>query len=144
MINIRKSAWPRTDPCGTPDVTSCIEELVLFLIMHWYLLERYDCIHAIARESNLCSRSFCNKISWSTTSNAFRKSKKIAPVISPLSMLLSHLSKRLISAVLHEWFYRNPDCDLCKMLYLCKYANRCFVMCFSIIFDKTGSTEFGR
>ena len=120
LMKIRNKTGPNIEPCGTPDFTSCIEECIFFSTIHCFLSERYDCIHFSELLSNLWERSFLSRISWPTTSNAFRISKNTAPIILPLSTLFSHLSKRLIRAVLQEWFFRKPDWDLCNMLYLFK------------------------
>ena len=66
------------------------------------------------------------------------------PNISPLSMLFNHLSMRFIKAVLHEYFSLKPDFDLCMISYLFMQANKCFVMCFSMILERTDSIEIGR
>ena len=101
-MKIRKSTGPGTEPCGTPDVTCWKEEVAVLSTMHCLLFARYDVIHSIVRLSNLWDLSFISKISWSTTSNAFLRSKKTAPVSSPFSIFFSHLSSKPSNAVLHS------------------------------------------
>ena len=55
------------------------------------------------------------------------------------------LEQKTYQSRIARMFFRHPDCDLCKISYLCKKANKCLLMCFffSIIFDKTGNTDIG-
>jgi hypothetical protein len=64
--------------------------------------------------------SLYKNISWSTKSNAFCRSKNTVPIYLPLSTSFSQESIKWIRAVLHEWFFRNPDCLLYKIFVFWK------------------------
>ena len=73
----------------------------------------------------------------------YNRCKSIVPIIFPLSITFSHLSIKFIRAVLQEWFLRNPDWYLWTKSYLFKYANKCIVTYFAMLFDKIESMEIG-
>ena len=110
------------------------DDFILFSRIHCLLPVRYDFIQCREIVSNLYIDNFFRSRLWSTTSNAFLKSKNIAPTVSPLSILLSQLSTSFIRVVLQEWYLRKPDCDLCNNWYLFRYPNKCLVTCFFYYF----------
>ena len=44
FTNRRKSTGPKTDPCGTPDLTDSIDDFTVFSMMHCFLSFKYDFI----------------------------------------------------------------------------------------------------
>ena len=107
----------------------------------WNLLCKYDFIHSSDRWSKLYNRSFFSKIPWFTKSKAFRKSKKVTPVILPWSISFSHVSVIFVSAVWQEWNCLKPDCSLCKRSCVERKSRSCDAMCFSNSFDIVGRIE---
>ena len=102
----KEQTGPNIEPCGTPDFTSCIEECVFFFFFFFVCFFSTFCQRGMTASISANDYQIYQNIVFlvefpsSTTSNAFRRSKNTAPVISPLSILFSHLSKRLIRAVL--------------------------------------------
>ena len=42
LMNSKKRTGPKTEPCGTPDLTICNLEFLFFSTIHCFLLERYE------------------------------------------------------------------------------------------------------
>ena len=73
---------------------------------HCFLSVKYDFIQLREFDENLYIDRFFNRSSWSTTSKAFHKSKKMAQTSSPLSILFNHLSRRFMLCCMNGVFGR--------------------------------------
>ncbi len=65
-------------------------DLELFSMQTCLRLLKYDLISLWAVPFIPYFSNFCRRIQWSTVSNAFSKSRKRTPLISPLSIFNSH------------------------------------------------------
>ena len=83
---MKNKVGPRIDLYGTPESTTEKSIVPLSYSMVGWRLLRYDLNHCIAEELNLYRESFSVKIEWSSRSNALRKLRNRAPIISPLSI----------------------------------------------------------
>ncbi len=85
FINIMNKKGPRMDPCGTPIITGCSSERDRLKLTCWIRLDKYDLNHSSSLPSTPYATSFLSNVPWSTVSNAFLRSIKIAPTKFPLS-----------------------------------------------------------
>ena len=74
---------------------------------------------------------FAIKISWSTRSKAFLRSRKTAPTTRELLIWKSQLSHILAKAVWQECLGRKPDCDWLNRLRSFRKLSKCLWMCLS-------------
>ena len=88
--------------------------------------------------------NFLSRILWLTRSNAFFRSRKIAPTTSELLMAESQLSHSLANAVWHECWERKSDCDWHNRLCSARKFSKCLCICLSIGFESRGSMGMGR
>ena len=76
----RKRAGPRTDPCGTPDVTGTLSDEVPSRTNICDLLLRKASIHSTVNISTLLVLSLWISLLWFTLSNALAKSMMMMSV----------------------------------------------------------------
>ena len=101
-----------TDPCGTPKVRDCVDDLWPPAAMNCDRPEIYDDIHsrAVPGMPKLCwSRD--NKVEWQTVSKAAERSRATAKVEVPASMDLYISDRVLIIQVSVECFFLYADCS---------------------------------
>ena len=48
FTSMRNNKGPRTDPCGTPQVTEHSQDVTLFMVTIWFLLLKYEINHCLA------------------------------------------------------------------------------------------------
>ena len=129
-MKIKNNVVPKIEPWGTPEITVVKSASPFSLSIVCCREHKYDLNHSIEEESNLYKESLCNRILWSTRSNALRKSIKRAPTISSLSIHSIQSSISLTKAVWQLCLGLNPDWFSCRILYLLKNAIRCLLRCF--------------
>ena len=71
VIIMIKSRGPRTEPCGTPDVTSTGSDKASSTLTSCFRHLRKDSSHLMSFPFMFSLRSFAIKMLWSTLSNAF-------------------------------------------------------------------------
>ena len=104
------------DPCGTPYRKSPEDEDLSWIFTWNFLLDKYDLYHSITSRENPNDGIFRSNILWSIISNAFWRSINITPVRRPESKPLDILPVKKDRQKSIEWFFRNPDWNLYKML----------------------------
>src|SRR5208282_1303941 len=91
---------PRTDPCGTPELTGTAVEVDLPMLTETVLPDRYESIQfsGTAVMPNSCSRRLSN-VWWLTVSNAADMSRPTRATTEPESMTPRMSSTIFTSAV---------------------------------------------
>ena len=82
LIYVRKSKGPSTVPWGTPESTGAGEDFAPSTSTVCSRLVRKERIHRRSGPPMPTAESFDKRISWSTLSNAFEKSRRTASVCS--------------------------------------------------------------
>ena len=80
LIYRRKRSGPRTDPCGTPEVTGTWSDLMPYTTTDWDLPIRKDWIQDMVWSEAPCSLSLYSNLRWLTLSKALLKLRRIKSV----------------------------------------------------------------
>ena len=107
-----KSRFHCMDPWWTPWVTVLSFELPPLHWTNWFLLARKLRNHACSAPEIPFALSFWSNNEWSMTSKAFRKSKNMAVVISPLSFAHFHSLTTSSNEAIVEGFL-----GICKLFF---------------------------
>ena len=94
----KNSSGRRFDPCGTPQRTVFVPVTFWFTLQVCLRLWMYDWNHWRAVPCTPYIWNLDISMLWSTTSNAFFKSRNKTPLTRPLSMLTSHWFVELLSS----------------------------------------------
>lgn len=123
LMQTKKSKGPKTEPCGTPDLTAQGFEEQLLAVTYWVRLVRKHSIHFRVLGSIFSMLSFSSN--WcDTLSKAFAKSKKMQSTSILLSSAEMTSCVKHRSWVSHEWCLRNPCWNLLKNTLVSRNAMR--------------------
>ena len=112
FIYMLNSRGPRTDPCGTPHVTSSQELYVEFILTCCFQDVRYSKISLRLSFPKSYASSFASRSSCDVQSKALERSMRTIPTIPLLSRLFQHCSTSLIRACCGLWCSRNAQSKL--------------------------------
>ena len=102
---------PRQEPWGIPQVTILADDLCPSTVQNCFLFRRYEVNQSPVIPLMPYFSSFANKMVWSTVSNAFFRSRKIARFTSFLSMVEYQESVLFIKDVIVEYSLRKAACN---------------------------------
>ena len=92
---------PKIDPCVTPALIDQCSEQLWFTLTNCCLFDKYDLKNCIILVENMYNDNVCSRMSWSTKSKAFRRSRNTEPMILPESIsfiqMLNNFNNALIS-----------------------------------------------
>lgn len=86
IIKSKTSNGPRIDPCGMPEITFMLDEILPSIDTICVRLSKYEAIKSVADDEKLKKMfNFCIKMEWGTLSKAFAKSNRSNKTESLLS-----------------------------------------------------------
>ena len=91
FMNKMKRVNPSIELWGMSVVTTLLPDLKLPETLHCDRSVKYELNNFKERLCILCAWSFCIKMSWLTKSNAFLRSKNIAPMMFPSSLFINQM-----------------------------------------------------
>ena len=106
LMYIRKSKGPSTEPWGTPMFKARVSDISLLIAVCWVLSARYVLNNFKGIPLTPYCSSLARRMSWSTVSNAFWKSRKTPQAIFPSSAAFQIFSVMLIRAWFVEWWFQ--------------------------------------
>ena len=117
LYNIN-STGPKTDPCGTPEVTEDHLEDFPFNISRCYLFVKKYLIHLWMLQSIPTHLIFLISLLWGTESKAFCISRYIISTGFPFSNEVTNLSKTVNNCKTQPLISLNPYCWLIIMSFV--------------------------
>ena len=119
---LKKSNGPRTDPWGTPQVTSNESDKIPLASILQCLFVKYDRIHSRTVDFIPYPSNVSRRMSKSTQSKAFVKSRKIAREYKPSSYANFIFIIRSVIGSSMDLFFQNPYCLSERILLASKYS----------------------
>ena len=132
---------PRHEPWGIPQVIILAEDLCPLTVQNCFLFCKYDINQSPAIPLTPYFSNFANKIVWSTVSNAFFRSRKMARFTSPLSIVSYQESELFIKDVIVEYNFLKAACLCVRIGWRNSNIWSCTI--FSKILEKIAMTEIG-
>ena len=125
VVKSVKSRGPKTDPWGTPNLRSALEDKQLPSLILWHLPVRCDLnqLSAFPVTPNQLS-SLCKRIVWSMASKAAERSTNVSVVTLPVSSDARISLRILRRAVSVEWNFLYADwywLDVFE-LFICEFT----------------------